>query len=133
MLLASILFIFNPLIIASSNVNLGIPKSNNPVMTKQAMFRLFDIPVETQQFYNDMLKRRIESPDTPSNHIDNCFRQVNRFVDYDEELHKFINVDYATHRWRVVLDETQETFSRSAETGSEEFNYQFLKRDYIVG
>ena len=39
-------------------------------MTKQAMFRLFDIPVETQQFYNDMLKRRIESPDTPSNHID---------------------------------------------------------------
>ena len=120
--------------------NMGVPHTSIPCMTKSGMYRLFDIPTTTQQFYNDMLVDRLSNDDTPDNHLFNCFRPIDRFVDYDDELHKFINVDFLTNRFKIVsaepltLKATQSGRVWDETTGHQlnSFNsYADENRDYI--
>lgn len=87
---------------SKAGIHLGTPLVCSPVLTKQAMWKLFDIPSETQHFYNEMLRDRLNNDETPPNHLLNCFRQVDRFVDYDDELHKFINVSHVVSKMTIL-------------------------------
>lgn len=64
---------------------------NSPTMTMDNMFKVFDLPNTTREFYRNWCKTRESSSSYDPNHVEKCYGKTTRFVEY----HKFSN-DFST-------------------------------------
>lgn len=80
-------------------VSTGYGNHNRPTMTANGIFRLFDIPDTTREFYRKWLSDRMSSSHyADPNHVEKCFTKTTRFVEYNENLRQFDNVSFLEHR-----------------------------------
>lgn len=86
-------------------VSTGHGAMNNPTMSMDNMFSIFEIPTKTRLFYGDWLERRQRSNYySDPNHVEKCYSKTTRFVEYNKNFNDFENVGFIEHRIPTIND-----------------------------